>query len=76
MPFIHVRAYAGRDKQTQMNAAKAIADAASEAMNTPLTAFTVIYEEVDKEVWDAEIAQKEIAPRKDKILIDHGVPVE
>ena len=75
MPFIHVRAYAGRDLETKKKAAEAMVKAASEAMGAPETAFTVVYEDIDREAWDKEIAQTVIEPLRDKMLIDHGKPV-
>ena len=75
MPFIHVRAYSGRDLETKKKAASAIVRAASEAMGAPETAFTVVYEEIEREAWEKEVAQPIIEPLRDKILIDHGKPV-
>ena len=75
MPFIHVRAYSGRDMETKKKAAEAIMKAAAEAMGTPESAFTVVYEDVEREVWDKEIVKPVIEPLRDKMLIDHGKPV-
>ena len=76
MPFIHIRAYSGRDKETQLKAAQAVADAASAAMGAPKEAFTVIYEEFEKEEWQEKVYDKEVTPRKDKILILKGEVVK
>lgn len=75
MPFIHVRAYKGRDDTTKMKAAEAIVKAASEAMNTPETAFTVVFEDIEKENWEKDVAIPVIEPLRGKILIDKGKPV-
>ena len=75
MPFIHVRAYSGRDLETKKKAAQAIVKAASEAMGAPETAFTVVYEDVDREAWEKEVVQAVIEPLRDKMLIDHGKSV-
>ena len=75
MPFIHVRAYSGRDAETKKKAAQAIVKAASEAMGAPETAFTVVYEDVERDAWEKDVAQNIIAPLRDKMLIDHGKPV-
>jgi phenylpyruvate tautomerase PptA (4-oxalocrotonate tautomerase family) len=72
MPFIHIRAYSGRDSETKKKAAQAIVKAASEAMGAPETAFTVVYEDYDRDVWENEVAQPIIEPLRDKMLIDHG----
>ena len=72
MPFIHVYAYSGRDMETKKKAAQAIVKAASEAMGAPETAFTVVYEDVERELWEKEVAQPIIEPLRDKILIEHG----
>lgn len=75
MPFIHLRAYSGRDLETKKKAADAIVKAASEAMGIPETAFTVVYEDIEREVWENEVAKPIIEPLRDKMLIDHGKPV-
>lgn len=72
MPFIHVRAYPGRDDETKKKAAQAMVKAASEIMGAPETAFTVVYEEVDRENWDKEVGIPIVEPLRDKMLIDHG----
>ena len=75
MPYIHVRAYSGRDLETKKKAAAAMVKAASEAMGAPESAFTVTYEDVEKENWEADVVQKIIEPMRDKMLIDHGEEV-
>lgn len=75
MPFIHVRAYSGKDIETRKKAALAMAKAASEVMGAPMAAFTVAYEEIEREVWDKEVEKPIIEPLRNKILIDHGKPV-
>ncbi len=75
MPLIHVHAYSGRDLKTKQRAAEAIVKAASEAMGTPESAFTVVYEEHERENWESEVVKSIIEPRRDKMLIDHGKPV-
>ena len=72
MPFIHIRAYSGRDMETKKKTAQAIVKAASEAMGVPETAFTVVYEEHERDAWEKTVAQPIIEPLRDKILIDHG----
>ena len=75
MPFIHVYAFSGRDMETKNKAAKAIVKAAGEAMGAPETAFTVVYEDIEREAWEKDVAQPIIEPRRAKMLIDHGKPV-
>lgn len=75
MPFIHVYAYKGRDLEARKKAAGAMVKAASEAMGAPETAFTVVYEEVEREAWEKEVVKPIIEPLRDKMLIDHGKPV-
>ena len=75
MPFIHVMAYSGRDRETKMKAAQAIVKAASEAMGTPEAAFTVVYEDVEREAWEKDVVQTIIEPLRDKMLIERGKPV-
>jgi len=72
MPFIHVLAYSGKDMETKKRTAQSIVKAASETMGAPESAFTVVYEDIDREVWEKEVAQPIIEPLRDKMLIDHG----
>ena len=76
MPLIHVRAYSGRDMETKKKAAEAMMKAASEAMGAPETAFTVIYEDIEKEAWDEVVTKPVVEPLRDKMLINRGVAVE
>ena len=75
MPFIHVYAYSGRSEEVKKNAAAAMVKAASEAMGAPEAAFTVVYEDIAKENWEADVASKIIKPLRDKMLIENGNPV-
>ena len=75
MPFIHIKAYSGRDLETKKKAAKSIIKAASDAMGAPESAFTLVYEDVEREVWENDVVQKIIEPLRDKILIENGKPV-
>ena len=75
MPFIHMRAYSGRTPEIKLAAAQAMVKAASEAMGAPETAFTVVYEEVERENWVKDVFEPKMAPNRDKILIDHGKTV-
>lgn len=72
MPFIHVKAWPGRDDATKKKTAQAMVKAASEAMGAPETAFTVVYEEVAQDKWDAEVVKPIMEPLRDKMLIDRG----
>ena len=72
MPFIHVRAYSGRDKQTQQKVAEAIVKAASDTMGAPETAFTVVYEEFERESWEDQVQKPIVEPLQDKIIYKSG----
>ena len=71
MPFIHIRSYSGRDMESKKKAAEAIMKAASESMGAPETAFTVVYEDIERESWEKEAAPI-MEALKDKTLIDRG----
>ena len=75
MPFIHVYAYSGRDEATKKKAAQAMVKAASAEMGAPEAAFTVVYEDIERDAWEKDVAQKIIEPLKGKMLIDKGNPV-
>ena len=75
MPFIHIWAYSGRDIETKKKTAQAIVKTASETMGAPESAFTVVYEDVERDDWENDVVQPIIEPLRDKMLIDHGKPV-
>jgi len=75
MPFIHVRACSGRDTETKKKLSEAIVKAASEAMGAPEAAFTVVYEDIERENWEKDVIQKVVKPLGDNILIERGKPV-
>ena len=72
MPFVHVMAWSGKDEETKKVAAQAIVKAASAAMGAPETAFTVVYEDIEKENWEKDVEQAIIEPLRDKMLIRRG----
>ena len=72
MPFIHICAYSGRTMEVKKSAVEAIVKAASEAMNAPETAFTVAFQEVEKEKWDEEVGDPIVKPLSDKVLYKQG----
>jgi len=75
MPFIHIRAHSGRDLDTKRKTAEAVLKAASAAMNAPEEAFTVAFEDIEREKWEKDIAKAIIEPMQDKVLIAKGKPV-
>jgi len=76
MPFIHVRAYSGRDHETKKKMARAIVAAAAESAGIPERAFTLAYEDVEPEKWEDEVVKAIVEPLGDKVLIEHGEPVK
>jgi len=76
MPLIHVRAFSGRDMEIKKKAAEAMVKAASEAMGAPETSFTVIYEDVEREVWEEQVTKPVVEPLRDKMIVERGVMVK
>ena len=72
MPFIHIYAYSGRDLATKKKAAAAIVKTASELLGAPESAFTVVYQDVEREAWDKEVEEAVMDPLRDKMLIHRG----
>jgi phenylpyruvate tautomerase PptA (4-oxalocrotonate tautomerase family) len=72
MPFIHVYSYSGRSLEAKQQAAEALVKAASEAMGAPISAFTVVFEDVEQERWEADVRQAIIGPLADKLILDRG----
>jgi phenylpyruvate tautomerase PptA (4-oxalocrotonate tautomerase family) len=72
MPYIRIYSYSGRDLEAKKKAAEAIVKAASEAMGAPEQAFTVTFEDIEREDWEKDIAQGVIEPIRDKLFIERG----
>ena len=72
MPFIHIRAFKKRDLETKTKAAQAIVKAASAAMDAPEERFTVVFEDVEPEAWEKDVAQAVIEPLRDIIVVENG----
>ena len=72
MPFIRIHAYRGRDLELKRKTAQAVVKAASEALGRPEEAFSVVFEDVDKDDWDEQVTKPFIEPLRDKLIIDHG----
>ena len=72
MPFIHIYAHSGRDREVKMKAASAIVKVASEILESSENNFTVVFEDVDREDWETAVQQPIVEPLRDKMLIDHG----
>ena len=72
MPFIHVYAWTGRDQATKQAVAQSIVAAASKTIGAPPEAFTVVYQDVDKDQWAAEVEQGRIEPLRDMVILDNG----
>ena len=75
MPFIHIRAYSGRDEEMKRKAAEAIVKAAADAMDIPATAFSLVYEDINKVDWENGGSDLVVDPLRDMLLIEHGLPV-
>ncbi|MDR2957703.1 MAG: 4-oxalocrotonate tautomerase family protein [Coriobacteriales bacterium] len=73
MPLIRVYSYSGRDEETKKALAVALAKTANEKMGAPLSAFTVMYEDVEREVWDEYVVKTIIDPNREQVLIDHDL---
>ena len=75
MPFIHIRAMSGRDMEQKKQTAEALVKAAMDVMGAPREAFTVMFEDVERENWVEQVAKPIIEPNRDKLLIERGEPV-
>jgi len=58
--------------EAKKKASLAIVKAASEAMGAPETAFTVIYEDIERDAWENDVAKTVIEPLRDKVIIERG----
>ena len=75
MPFIHIMAYKGRDKETQIKAAEAIVAAAAETLGAAEELFTVVYEDLEPSDWQEKVTKAELDPRRDMVIYAGGKPV-
>jgi len=73
MPLIHIYAYAGKDLAAKQATAQAIVKAASAAWGAPESAFTVAFQDIDRETWEQE-SKPILEPLRanNQVVIDHG----
>jgi len=72
MPYIHLRAYSGKDDELKKKTAQAIIKAAHEATGSPESAFTLTWEDVNPEEWDKKIVEETIEPIRHLLIIENG----
>ena len=72
MPFIHIRTFSKKDLEIKQQTAQAMIKAASESMGAPETAFTVVYEEVERDNWESDVQNAIIEPLRDKMVVENG----
>ncbi len=75
MPHIVIRDYPDKLNAKQKRALCAkVGKLVSEETNTPLTAYTISFEEIAKEDWNDVIKNKELVDKKQWIVIpSHGL---
>ncbi len=71
MPYVAIKSYP-RSKEEAMKAAEKIEKVLAEEWKIPPEYVTVSFEAVKPEDWDAEVAEKDIRPNMDKMLIVDG----
>ena len=75
MPLIHVYMHAGRDLEIKQNLAMAIAKSAHEVLGAPISAFTVVIEDVDREGFE-EREKAVLEPLRDMVVMERGELVQ
>ncbi len=71
MPYIHIKAYK-KDEETKRKVAEKINEIFLEYWGCPKEAITISVDEYEPKDWQEKVYDKEIAPNKDKMLIESG----
>lgn len=74
MPLISVKMWPGRDEDAKKKLAQSLMETASQVLNTPATAFTVMIEDIAREEWEEKVTQPEIDPKPECVFIRKGEP--
>lgn len=72
MPHIVVQMYPGRDEDTKMELAKAVADTISDKLNMRKEAISVSIQEVEKDNWKTEVYDKVTKDENKEVYIKPG----
>ena len=71
MPYISIKAYP-RDKATNQKLVEAINQTVQNVIGCPPEALTILFEEVTKEDWKAEVDDALVAPDMEHVMILKG----
>ena len=76
MPHITVKMWPGRTEEQKQQIADALTRELMATAGVTADAVSVIIEDVEPEVWDAEVCKKELAPKKNLLYKAPGYPFE
>ena len=71
MPYIKIKAYP-KDEDTKKRVADRINQVFLEEWGCPQGAISLSFEEISPDLWQSEVAEKEIIPNQDKMHIFSG----
>lgn len=72
MPHVVVQMYPGRDEDTKMELAKAVAETISNKLNMRKEAISVSIQEVEKDNWKTEVYDKVTKDENKEVYIKPG----
>ena len=76
MPHITVKMWPGKTEEQKKQLTELLVNDIMQVTGAPLDGVSVIIEDVEPEVWDAEVCKKELAPKKNLLYKAPGYPFE
>jgi 4-oxalocrotonate tautomerase len=67
MPHVNVRMYAGRSEDDKQRLAEAIGNALAQALGSSERSISITIEDVEPDVWMADVYEPEIAAKADRL---------
>ena len=67
MPHVNVRMYAGRSEDDKQRLARAIGEALAQTLGSSERSISVAIEDVEPDVWMAEVYEPEINAKADRL---------
>ena len=67
MPHVNVRMYAGRSEDDKQRLARAIGEALAQTLGSSERSISVAIEDVEPDVWMAEVYEPEITAKADRL---------
>ena len=76
MPHITVKMWPGKTEEQKKQLTELLVNDIMQVTGAPLDGVSVIIEDVEPDAWQAEVCEKELAPKKNLMYKAPGYPFE